>query len=305
MNPTSFFCSEISRGAGERTFGTASVGEVWLLLEYGGEWKPKAFEESQLPPEVKTHLGRALETMPRTRLLFIKHEREARDGLSFFLVRAREREPFTVRFRLGGYEELTKLDFTEIATRRALMGGSLTTAPLFLVCTHGRRDKCCAKFGYPLYKSLHGWAGDGVWQSSHVGGDRFAANLVCFPHGLFYAHVTEETGREVVEEYRRGRLVPGKYRGRACYSYHVQAAEFFVRRETTAAELDALRFGRSERLDNSTWRVRFVEAGGERAHEAVVSCRDSAFRSFITCHAPEPKSVPQFHLESYRAAGEL
>ncbi|HEX8922040.1 MAG TPA: hypothetical protein VF766_11220, partial [Pyrinomonadaceae bacterium] len=138
-------------------------------------------------------------------------------------------------------------------------------------------------------------------QCSHVGGDRFAANLVCFPHGLFYAHVTEESGRLCMEEYEAGRLVLDKYRGRACYQYPVQAAEYFIRTEGHLKGLDELRHLGCERTDERQWRVRFASAGGETIHEARVRSVHSDFQSFNTCHAPEEKSVIQYLLDDYRA----
>lgn len=299
-----FYCSELSRVAAETTFGTASTGGVWLLLEYAGAWEPKALEGSALPPTVKAFFKQILQSIPHSRLLFIKRGRFGGDTVSFFVVRCREREPFVVRFELGSYEQLTEIDIASVASGRTLAQGSLTTEPLFLVCTHGRRDKCCAKFGVPLYRALRESAGGQVWQSSHVGGDRFAANLVCFPHGLFYAHVTEDAGRRIVGDYVERRLVLAKYRGRACYSYHVQAAEFFARRETGASGLDELRFLASERLGEKSWRIMFEGVGAGKLYEARVSCRMSEFQNYITCHAAEPKSVPQFVLEEFHVVNQ-
>jgi len=172
--------------------------------------------------------------------------------------------------------------------------------PLFVVCTHGRRDKCCAKFGVPLYNALREHAGDSVWQSSHVGGDRFAGNLVCFPHGLFYAHATPEAGRRVVDAYRAGRVPAEEFRGRACYAHHVQAAEAFVREEAGVAGVEGLRFLSAHTEGADAWHVRFEEGAGGRVHEARVACRTSDFRNPITCHSAEPQTVRQFHLEAHR-----
>jgi hypothetical protein len=138
-----------------------------------------------------------------------------------------------------------------------------------------------------------------VWQSSHVGGDRFAANLVCFPHGLFYAHLTEETGRLAAEEYAAGRLVLDKYRGRACYAHQAQAAEFFTRAATGLVGLDELRFQSSERTGERSWRVRFH--GGGTVYEAEVSRHLSDFHNQLTCHAADPTRVPQFALDNFHA----
>jgi hypothetical protein len=298
-----FFCSELSRGVAEKTFGTASLGAVWLLLEYPHGWGRHAFEESALSSEVKSHFKQSCAAIKNSRLLFIKTDRGRRDArMSLFVVRCRERKPFVVRFQLEKYDDARAIDFGAVATNTNLQGGVVTNRPLYLVCTHGRRDKCCAKFGIPLFNSLSEVAGDAVWQASHVGGDRFAANLLCFPHGLFYAHMTGESGRRVAGEYGAGRMALDKFRGRACYAPHVQAAEYFVRAESGVAGVEDLRFLSSELTGETIWRVRFTAATGGRVYEARVRSRVSEFRNFITCNSQNEKTVPQFSLEEYRTA---
>jgi hypothetical protein len=293
-----FYCSELSRRAGEKTFGTASVGALWILLEYPHGWGRHALEDSALSAEVKNFFAATLARVRHSRLLFIKTDRGRRDArMNLFAVRCRERAPFVLRFGLERYEDVTAIDFGALAADA--QGGVVTNEPLFLVCTHGRRDKCCAKFGISLYNSLRRAAGETVWQSSHVGGDRFAANLLSFPHGLFHAHMDEAAGRRVVEEYREGRMVLEKFRGRACYSQQAQAAEFFVRVASGVTGVEALRFHSSERAGAAAWRVRFSEAAAGRVHEARVSRRLSEFQNLITCHSTEERPVPQFQLEDY------
>jgi hypothetical protein len=300
-----FFCSELSRRSGERSAGTASTGAVWLLLEYPHGWGRNAFEQSALPPEVKQFFKDATARIKHSRILFIKTDRGRADSrMNLFVVRCRERAPFVVRLRLEKYYDVLGRDLAAVASGRDAQGGEPYEEPLFLVCTHGRRDKCCAKFGVPLYNALREVAGDAVWQSSHVGGDRFAGNLVCFPHGLFYAHTTPEAGRRVAEAYRAGRVPAEEFRGRACYSHFIQAAEAFVREETGLAGVEALRFIAAEPADAGAWRVRFAERGARRLHEALVARRMSDFSNPITCHAHEPTPVPQFALEDYSSSTE-
>jgi hypothetical protein len=307
MSRPFFYCSDLSREAAEGSFGTASIGDVWLLVEYREGWGAHAFEESTLSAQVKRHLGNFCKLVPRSRLLFIKQERLRRDALSCFIVRCREGSPSIVRFTFSSHEELLNLDLAaaNAAAGDSLAGGVRTDEPLYLVCTHGKRDKCCAKFGYALYKSLREGATaerERVWQSSHVGGDRFAANLICFPHGLFYAHVTEEAGRTILREYEHGRrLVLAGYRGRTCYSYPVQAAEFFIRRETGINAIGELRYRRHERTGEKSWLVKFSEAGAGKIHEAHVAARTSEFHNYITCNSTGEQRVVQYALESYRA----
>jgi hypothetical protein len=296
-----FFCSELSRRAGERSMGSASTGAVWLLLEYPHGWGRHAFEESALPPEVKKFFKDTMARIRHSRLLFIKTDRALRDArMNLFVVRCRERSPFVVRLRIEKYFDVLSYDLAAIASGRDTQGGEVCDGPLFLVCTHGRRDKCCAKFGVPLYNALREHAGDCVWQSSHVGGDRFAGNLVCFPHGLFYAHATPDSGRRVVDAYRSGRVLAEEFRGRACYSHYIQAAEAFVREETKLSGVEDLHFLSAHPEGADSWRVRFEESNGGRVHEAHITRRVSDFRNHITCHAAEPQPVPQFHLEAHQ-----
>jgi hypothetical protein len=303
MEPNSFYCSELSRGIAEKSYGTASTGDFWLLLEYPLAWGARAFEESRLSAAIKLHLRKFLKSVPRARLLFIKQGRDCGDRVSLFIVRCRETDPFVIRFELEDYGQLVDIDLVSIAAKQLPKGGRITRDPLFLVCTHGRRDKCCAKFGLPLFKSLGEEAGTSVWQSSHVGGDRFAANLVCFPHGLFYSHMTGDAGRFAAQEYREGRLVVENYRGRACYSHPLQAAEFFVRSESGIREINDLRRLDHARLGEDRWQVRFLQASRGSVHRVEISRWMSDFQSYITCHSIEARRVPQFRLDAYEIVG--
>jgi hypothetical protein len=301
MSQETFFCSELSRRAGERVHGTASTGAVWLLVEYSLPWGRKALEDSHLSPDLKRRIGELLKTVAGARMLFIKRRGNCGVRASVFAVRCRERDPSIVKFELDDYESLPDVNLAAVAAGRIPAGGTLWRDPLFLVCTHGRRDKCCAKYGNALYKSLCSDFGENVWQSSHVGGDRFAANLVCFPHGLYYAHTNEEEGRRIIEEYAAGRLVLNKYRGRACYAQPVQAAEYFARAESGLSALADLRVVRYERAGESTWRAAFHAPARGLLYEATVTSRPSDFMNRITCHSEEEKPVPQFHLDSLKA----
>lgn len=300
LNP--FYCSELSRGVSEKTYGTASVGAFWLLLEYPFAWDYKTLEESHLSPVVKAHLNKVINQVPHGRLLFIKKERSRRGHIRLFIVRCRQSDPYIVGLELEDYNQLPDIDLAAVTKENLPPGGSVLNERMFLVCTHGRRDKCCAKFGYPLFKSLRG-AGvvdQSVWQSSHIGGDRFAANLVCFPHGLFYAHVTLEAGRAIIKNYREEQITLHNYRGRACYSYPVQAAEFFIRSESGISRIDELRYLEHSRLGEERWQVRFLQVAEGIVHKVKVSRAMSDFQNYVTCHAVQERPVPQFQLDDYQ-----
>ncbi|WP_165855730.1 sucrase ferredoxin [Marinobacter sp. JSM 1782161] len=65
-------------------------------------------------------------------------------------------------------------------------GATRADKPLILCCTHGKKDKCCAKFGNATFQALERAVAQGggrfeVWQSSHLGGCRLAASTMVFP----------------------------------------------------------------------------------------------------------------------------
>ena len=66
-----------------------------------------------------------------------------------------------------------------------------------LVCTHGSRDACCARFGYQVYRRLRDeYASPDslrVWRTSHTGGHRFAPTLIDLPEGRYWAWVGDES----------------------------------------------------------------------------------------------------------------
>ena len=172
-------CAEVSAGMGEALGATASRIDNWILLEYRGVWGPEPLQGSMLDPSVKAHLAAQL-SRPRSRLLFIRRPRQERHGVACYTARTSQADQSIHRLDLDVHEELVGLDLFG-ADR-----GKPVDEPLFVVCTHGKRDRCCARYGRPLYDALRDQTDpEWVWQCTHVGGDRFAGNLVCFPEGLF------------------------------------------------------------------------------------------------------------------------
>jgi hypothetical protein len=113
--------------------------------------------------------------------------------------------------------------------------------PLLLVCTHGRREVCCARFGRPVAVALAARFGPLVWETTHVGGDRFAANLVLLPEGAYFGRLDPGRAVSVAEGALAGRLDLEAYRGTAGRSAADQSAEWHLRRALGEEALAALR----------------------------------------------------------------
>jgi (2Fe-2S) ferredoxin len=120
-------------------------------------------------------------------------------------------------------------------------GGSDVVAPMLLVCTHSARDRCCATRGRPIARELASAYPDQVWESSHLGGHRFAGNLLSVPDGYLYGRLDVDSARAVADAALAGRVVPEHLRGRTTLGPAEQAAEVAVRRASGVDGVDAVR----------------------------------------------------------------
>jgi len=110
------------------------------------------------------------------------------------------------------------------------------TRPLVLVCTHGKRDRCCAEHGLAFYRALAArWPSGGLgtpdlWQSTHLGGHRFAATAVSLPDGYQYGRMSTAHVGAFANAIEAGRLYdPTTLRGRSTIPAPAQAADLYLR----------------------------------------------------------------------------
>ncbi len=96
-----------------------------------------------------------------------------------------------------------------------------------------------------------------LWQSSHHGGHRFAANVLALPAGVQLGRVRPRR-REVARLLRGHRIPLDLYRGRTLYPPHVQAAEIEIRRRLGLDRVDALGL-----LEDDGEHVSFAHTAGE------------------------------------------
>lgn len=293
------FCSRTSLELREQIFGTASTGKAWLLLEYNGPWTHNLLADSDLPGDAKRVLAATLDGNPDARLLFIKNDLRGKAGLSFFVAVAREQHQALYRFELDDYRDLLSIDVAGLANGMAADEVHAVDAPLYLVCVDGKHDKCCAKFGLPIYRELVRAAGLTVWQSSHVGGDRFAANVVCLPSGVYYGRVEPNEADRIVRDTAAGYIYLGKFRGRSCYGFAAQAAEYFARMASGLQQLGALTVRDVSRTDGLI-HVELREPATDRDHLVSIVRTYAGRRRYLTCSAETELDVPRYELRTYR-----
>ncbi len=211
---------------------------------------------------------------------------------------AREQLQALYRFELADYRDLLAIDLAGLASGTAVDERHAVDDPLYLVCVDGMHDKCCAKFGLPVHRQLVRAAGLTVWQSSHVGGDRFAANVVCLPSGVYYGRVEPNEADRIVRDTTDGYIFLEKYRGRSCYGFAAQAAEYFARVASGQRQLRALVVQDVSRADGLI-HVRLREAAADRDHLVSVVRSNTGRPRYLTCGAETEHDVPRYALRSY------
>jgi len=229
-------CATVARTLGESPEGTATPMRSWLLIEHPEAWARDVAD---------TVLARAFPPESRRELAELRR----RHGLRPLLIRRvgyRAGTPrrravlvggvhpghrWLERLEVGDLRELADLDLAAVADGRGGLGEPVT-GPLFGVCTHGAKDMCCATLGRPVARALAEAAPGRVWETTHLGGDRFAGNVLVLPAGFLYGHVTATSATRLAAAAAEDRVLPELLRGRTSVGMRAQVAEIAVRRIT-------------------------------------------------------------------------
>lgn len=176
-------------------------------------------------------------------------------------------------------QQLLDLDFAALGTGdprtfdSVLRGRPHTGDPLALVCTNGKRDRCCALLGRPLAAELNASGVEGVWEVTHLGGHRFSPTLLVLPYGYAYGRAQAHAVKEVLHGVREGRVVVEGCRGNSAWERPGQAAELAVR---TATGEDAAQTLSVVRTDGAAPRWEVTVAHVDGRHWRVVVAQDAS-----------------------------
>ncbi len=244
-------CAVESLTVGEPMAGSAPRARAWLVLEQDGPYGFDALTDSDLPAEVRLAIAAAGKetgtTVVLARRVGRNKERSAPTGSRrFWLAHC---APGGSRMRSGVVSdaELSRQDLRQVleaASHGELPAwGSRSAEPILLVCTNSKRDMCCALEGRPLAQALAAdpLTADSVMEVSHVGGHRFAPNVLLLPTGHMYGRISAQQAREVLVGAREGKLLnPGHLRGRTSAAAPAQAAAIAVRTQYAIEGLDSI-----------------------------------------------------------------
>ncbi len=280
-------CADVAEAAGDPLAGSAPPAHRWFLVEHPGPWHRAVLTDPLLDRAAVDALSHWSRT--RTgRVLFVRRPPRTRPPgpRRWFRVDSRPGHESIRTGLFGSERELVDV----VADPGA---GVPDDGPLYLVCTHGRHDTCCAVRGRPLAAAVAADRPGRTWEASHVGGCRFAAAMVLLPHGVVLGHVPPAEGPTVAADYAGGLLPPGWVRGRTSLAPAVQAAQHHARLATGAWKVDALA-PVDARTDAGSWRITFADP------DVTVVLREGRVDAGrpLTCAATAPGWMRTFDLVS-------
>lgn len=279
---------------------TAAPAARWLLIEQAGAWGRHALRQSSLAPDVAAGLSElAGERGVRIQVIRRPPDRGRPDRpRRWAYVDSNTQTPPTSWW--GEYVDDSEL--LDLAMDGS--DGVPSRDPVLLVCTHARHDACCALFGRPAYAALAKMYPDIAWETSHVGGDRFAANLVILPDGRYYGNLDGESAVGVVAAHLAGLIDSAFYRGSSVQPAPMQAAEHYLRAYLDEHRIRAVAPLGLHQLDLVRWVARLGHVDGTE-YEAEVAMVHATGLNRLTCSASHPAAARSFELISLREVDGL
>lgn len=291
-------CGSSARDRADPQLGSAPQFRRWLLIEHRGPWQIDALAGSQIsPPVLRRLLGTARNEGARPLLI-------RRPGRS---------DPATPRSWAVAYENGAVRwgtwgeDDDLLAADAAMIGDAPppdgTADSLLLVCAHGVHDVCCALRGRPVAAALAREWPAATWECSHVGGDRFAANLVVLPDGVYYGYLDPESAVATVRSHLRGEVDVEHLRGMTRVAPPAQVAIAAVHqrlgpfgaRDVVVAQLDHTSPG--------VWHVRLTVPDPSLGTFSVTVTSRRRAPARLTCRAAGETPAAEYHVTGFEAAG--
>jgi len=219
-------CADATLMRGEPIAASALHCRRFLLLEVPGPWGRSALDESHLEAGVARRLAAAADASDARVVLIRRPGRHPSAGdqprnLAWAMA---DTSPGNAGILWGYWQRPADLLDLDLAAAVPAWAGETGPQRVALVCTNGKRDRCCAVRGRPVAAAIADATGWDAWESSHLGGHRFAATALLLPSGEMFGQLDPESAVEVLRQFDAGRIVPTYYRGQCAQPLAAQAA---------------------------------------------------------------------------------
>jgi Sucrase/ferredoxin-like len=271
-------CALRAQLRGDPMLGTAFPADRLLLVEQPGPWGERGLRDSRFGTDAGPLLDRAAAAGVRVQAIR-RPGRTPRDAARCWaFVDTRDGHESVRGGSYASAAELLDLPFDGSA-------GAPDDQPLYLVCAHSKHDTCCALRGRPVAAALHELRPGRVWETSHLCGDRFAANVLVLPAGLLYGRVLPFAAAEFVAAAESDEVIGALLRGRVGLPSAAQAALAFAYDHLALRRRRDLRVSSSAPAVDGVSVVRLHGPHGELDVTVQVERVDAAG---LTCHNPRP-----------------
>lgn len=229
-----FYCAQESRNVGEDPIANGEIFSTYILIECPLPWTKNAFNSKLIPLELKLLQSEVEAINNSVAFLLIYNEETQQDSLRVIIYH----QNYNLSLGYSKYEfTVTNINDVAPIIKNYLLNHQLdidySESPTrdILVCTHGSRDKCCAKYGKPFYIQAKQIINNlslknvRIWQSSHFGGHRFAPTAIDFPEGRYYARLNADLFTAILTRTGNIELIKSIYRGWGILSAAAQVLE--------------------------------------------------------------------------------
>jgi (2Fe-2S) ferredoxin len=284
-------CAIAAAARGDSGVGTAAPARRWLLLEHPGPWAFAAVAGSGIDADVLHQVQRAA-GLAGARILLIR--------------RPGRRQPAQARrWAVVSYDGATvwgswaeDRDLLEAVPVLKAPPPDGTAEPILLVCAHGLHDPCCAIRGRPVAAALHAEWPDWTWECSHVGGDRFAPNIVVLPDGAYYGGLEAADAVATVGTHLDGAVLARHLRGFSTMTPPAQAAAVAAHARYGPADARQIRAGTVQPVGDHHFSVDLLGCGGMPPRLRAVVRADTRPPALLTCRASTQTMAVDYVVET-------
>jgi len=224
------YCSVLSRNSAEPLAGTAPFARHFVFITWPKKyWQYEALEaKGGFPQGLKKWMKEQSEVNGKISIRLVSRAGLGQDKVEIYIYPEKYCYSNVLPSQIPAVLESYFRDGITAAFSPAPIEGEQ-----IFICTHGRHDKCCAKFGQELadkmrYHVSRQKTAVEVWDSSHLGGHRFAATMIDFPAGRAYGHLSADELPNYLASRKAAQVYGRAYRGSVFLSGLEQVAEAHV-----------------------------------------------------------------------------
>ncbi|XVX19950.1 sucrase ferredoxin [Actinomycetota bacterium] len=299
-----FRCSLASLERHEPLMASAPHVRRWLLIEHPGPWEHEAIDTEPLPGELAQRIRECTDRRGgRVQLIRRPGRQPERAERLWAVVDPLERVTTWGVWREPGDLGAAVAAF-DVETVVPTPAPPVAPEPLMLVCAHAKHDVCCATEGRPVAERLAERWRENVWQTTHLAGDRFAANLLLLPSGVVYGRLDAEGCTDIVDAHLGGAVVTTHLRGLSAHPKPVQAAMTAALAEHGPAPSAAVGLKEIRQTGDDEWTVELACAAPLPEHVEADVVRTEREADYLSCAAVRTKIAEDFTVTSLRTTAD-